>query len=93
MTITVDDLKRQLNITGTDDDALLADKIASATAFVETFTGGPMGATPPAPLLECVRKIAASLYENRESSLVGATVNDLPEDIWTLLNPYRAFAF
>ncbi|WP_457796647.1 head-tail connector protein [Methylocystis sp. S23] len=93
MTISIDDLKRHLNITGADDDDLLQDKIAVATAFVEKFTGGPFTETTPAPLLEAVRQLAAHLYENREASLIGATVHDLPFGTWELITPYRSFAF
>jgi uncharacterized phage protein (predicted DNA packaging) len=93
MTITLDDLKQHLNISGADDDTLLQGKIDAATAFVEEFTGGPFTDATPAPLLEAVRKLAAHLYENREVSLVGATVNDFPLGFWDLVNNYRTWAF
>lgn len=93
MTITLDDLKSQLNIDGTDDDVLLQGKLDTATAFIETFTGAPMGLTPPAPLLEAVRQLAAHLYENREATLIGITVRELPFGLFDLLTPYRAWSF
>ena len=49
MMIFTDDLRRQLNITGTDDDVLLADKILAASEWVSLYTGIPMPSVPPDP--------------------------------------------
>jgi hypothetical protein len=95
MTITVDDLKRHLNIeTGdTSQDTLLAEKIGVATSFVEVFTGGTLTDASPAPLGEAVRQLAAHLFEHREASLVGVSAEQIPFGVFDLLTPYRAWAF
>jgi hypothetical protein len=93
MTITVDDLKVHLNLTDDDDDYLLQGKLDTATAFVENYTGAPLGDTPPAPLIEAVLQLAAHLYENREATLIGITVRELPFGLFDLLTPYRAWSF
>jgi uncharacterized phage protein (predicted DNA packaging) len=94
--ITVDDLKAHLNLTTDDDDDLLPSKIAAAEEWVVAYTGVPIeeyAGEVPAPVVEAVRRIAADLYENREASLVGASVTELPFGIADLLGPYRLWVF
>lgn len=85
--ISTDDLKRHMNLTTTDDDSLIADKIRVASEWVSSLTGIPADIDPsvlpdadgdipdtrniPAPVKEAVRQLAAHLYENREAVLVG----------------------
>ena len=99
--ISTDDLRRQLNITGTDDDMLLGDKILAASEWVSLYTGIPMPAVPldpnaiptciPAPVKEAVKQLAAHLYANREATLVGVTAQELPFGMLDLLRPYTPF--
>lgn len=94
--ITVADLKAHLNITGDDDDALLTGKIAAAEGFVESFTGSFAEAFPsgaPAPVAEAVRMFAGHLYENREATIVGETVQAVPFGFLDLIAPYRVWSF
>jgi hypothetical protein len=100
MMISTDDLRRHLNITGTDDDVLLADKILAASEWVSLYTAIPNGCDPddatcsiPEPVKEAVRQLAAHLYENREASLIGVTSQSLPFGLLDLLMPYRAWVF
>lgn len=87
--LTTDDVKAHLNITTTDDDALIASKITVAEAWVAQLLGYalddadqfPGGA--PAPVLEAVRQLVAWLYADREGSSVP------PDGIHALLEPYR----
>jgi uncharacterized phage protein (predicted DNA packaging) len=93
-TITLDQLKSHLNVTITDDDALLTDKLAAATAWVDSYTGGSEATTDrPAPVNEAILQLAASLYENREATLVGVQAQQLPFGFVDLLANYRAWAF
>jgi len=94
MPVTLDSLKAHLNITTSDDDALIADKLAAAQDWVAGYTGIPSDATSTPPAVdEAVRRIAADLYENREASVIGATAANLPFGALDLLEPYRAWAF
>lgn len=102
--ISTDDLRRHLNITGTQDNLLLDDKIAAASAWVSLYTAIPDPCDPtgdddaepcviPDPVKEAVRQLAAHLYENREATLVGVTSQSLPFGLLDLLMPYRAWVF
>jgi uncharacterized phage protein (predicted DNA packaging) len=92
--ITVEDLKLHLNLTTDTDDALLAQKIAAASAWVNSYTRAePDAEDAPEPVKEAARQLAAHLYENREASLVGLTASELPFGLLELLGPYRAWSF
>jgi uncharacterized phage protein (predicted DNA packaging) len=94
MSISLASLKAHLNITTDDDDALLAEKLAAATAWVASYTGSPSETgDSPAPVDEAIRQLSAHLYENREASLVGVTAQSLPFGFLDLLEPYRAWVF
>lgn len=90
MTTPIDDLKIHMNVTDTADDAVLEQKLAVATAWVERITGGEI-IPQPAPVAEAIRMLAAHLYEQREATLVGATAQELPFGVMDMLEPYRAW--
>jgi hypothetical protein len=94
--ITLDDLKAHINVAVASDDALLADKLAAATAWVAGYTGTDVDADPDTidePMKEAVRQLAAWLYENREAALAGVSAEQLPFGFLDLLSGYRAWAF
>lgn len=91
--IPLADIKAHLNLTTDLDDDLLTEKVAAAEAWVDTYTGGALTESSPAPLKEAARMLAAHLYENREASLVGITADALPFGLMDMLTPYRAWAF
>ena len=92
--VTLQDLKAHLNVTVDADDALLADKLAAAKAWVSSYTASDVDADgTPAPINEAVRQLAGHLYANREATLVGITAQSLPFGFLDLLASYRAFAF
>jgi uncharacterized phage protein (predicted DNA packaging) len=91
--VTLSDLKSHLNITTSDDDALLTSKLAAAQAWILSFTGvaDPM----PEPLNEAVRQLAAHFYENREATIAdaGVTPYAMPFSIMEMITLYRNWAF
>jgi hypothetical protein len=91
MTVTVALFKSQLNLTGTDDDALLAHKIAAAGAWIEDQIGKPLADLDPIPATidEAILQLAAHWYENREAVLVGVGGNEIPFGVRELIRPYR----
>ncbi|WP_276118386.1 head-tail connector protein [Pararhizobium qamdonense] len=93
--ITVEDVKRHLNVVGTDDDLLIADKIAAAEAFIGRWTLTPLAAMTevPADLKEAVRLLTGHFYENREASIVGVSAEEIPFGLWDLINPHREYSF
>ncbi|PTX04609.1 head-tail connector protein [Pararhodobacter aggregans] len=92
---SVDDLKAHLNITGTQDDAVIAQKIAVAEAFVNRWLDTPMADLDPLPadLLEAVRLLVGHLFENREATLVGIGAEALPLGFWDIINVHRSWGF
>jgi len=97
--ITVADAKAHMNISGDADDALIADKLATAEAWIGQFIGRPLDdatAFPdgtPEPLKEATRQLVAHLYENREATLVGLNMVDVSPGLFDLMAPYRDWAF
>lgn len=91
--LTVEDVRQHLNLTLTDDDALIASKIAAAEAWVGSFLGAPLAGPVPEPVKEAVRQLVASLYENREANAVGVNVGNLDPGFFDLLAPYREWSF
>lgn len=95
--VTLEEVKAQLNIIGTDDDTLLTSKIAAAQDHVERLLGFqleteyPDGA--PASLKEAVFQLAAWWYEQRETALTGAIVSTVPYGVQDIVNEYRKWSF
>jgi hypothetical protein len=88
------DAKAQLNLTTTDDDVLVQAHIDAAESYISAFVlpWPPVTPTPPA-ILQAVKMLVSHLYENREASLVGVTVAELPFGLFDLLTPFRAWSF
>jgi len=102
--VTLDQVKSQLNVTGTIDDTLLTRKIAAAQDYVEMMlgfkleeryppTGSPLTSTVPASLVECVLQLASHWYENREAALVGVNAQHLPFGVRDIIADYRDYNF
>lgn len=89
--VTLDQLKAHLNVTISDDDALLTAKLATAKAYISGFLTSDVEVDAddtPAPVNEAVLKLAACLYADREAS-----AESLPCDFLDLLGESRAWAF
>lgn len=97
--ISVQAAKAHMNITDDTDDTLIQGKIDAAEAYVEQVLGKTLGTGfagsggVPDPVTEAILQLTAHLYENREASIVGVAVEEVPFGFWTLLMPYREFAF
>ncbi|WP_029877715.1 head-tail connector protein [Xanthobacter sp. 126] len=90
------DLKAHLNITTSDDDALLAAYLDAARGVVEGWCG-PFnnyegGDFPPA-LVHAVKMYAGHLYENREASTFSGSATEVPMGFFELIGPHRKWAF
>ena len=91
MTISLEDMKAHLRVTISDDDVIIADKLATAAEWISKYTGIPTDSSTPGPVNEAVRQLTAHLYANREASLVGVTAQSLPFGVLDLLTPYTPF--
>ena len=94
--LTIDDLKKHLNIDHDEDDAYIEDLISVAQDAVETYINRPLadmvdseGKLKPAVRHAC-RLLVGTWYANRES-VVFSTPSELPDGVVALLLPLRRF--
>ncbi|MDI7864089.1 head-tail connector protein [Rhizobiaceae bacterium n13] len=107
--VSIDELKRQLNIVGEvsgDEYLLLQRKIVAAEGYIQRLLGFKLDEvtypddddydfpdTVPAPLKEAILQLAAHWYENREATLVGVSAQELPLGVQQIVNEYREYSF
>ena len=94
--LTVEDLKKHLNIDHDEDDAYIEDLIAVAEDAVQTYLNRPLaefigadGNVRPAIRHAC-RLLVGTYYANRESVVFSAP-SELPDGVVALLLPLRRF--
>lgn len=94
--LTIDDLKKHLNIDHDEDDAYIQELISVAEDVVETYINRPIaemvdgqGKLKPA-IRHAVRLLVGSWYANRES-VVFSTPSELPDGVMALLLPLKRF--
>ena len=94
--LTIEDLKKHLNIDHNEDDAYIAELISVAQDAVETYINRPIadfvdaqGNIKPAIRHAC-RLLVGTWYANRES-VVFSTPSELPDGVVALLLPLRRF--
>ena len=95
--VTLEQIKVHLNLTGSDDDALLNDKVAAAQDHVERLLGFqieteyPDGGPPS--LKQAVLMLASWWYEQREAALTGTIVASVPHGVQEIVTEYRKWSF
>lgn len=91
MSVSLDLLKSQMNLTGTDDDALLAVYIAAAEGWIVGQIGKELATfeTIPAEITLATLQLASHWYENREAALVGIDGNEVPFGVRDLIRSHR----
>lgn len=94
--LTVEDLKKHLNIDHDEDDAYIQELISVAEDAVETYINRPIeecvtaeGKLKPAIRHAC-RLLVGTWYANRES-VVFSNPSELPNGVVALLMPLRRF--
>ena len=96
MSVSLDDMKAHLNVTFSDDDALITSKVAAAQSIVEAELGFVLAEkftdTIPAALLEAIKQVAAHLYENREA-VSEYRAYDLPHSADDIVRNFRNWSF
>lgn len=87
--------KAHLNIVTDDDNDLIAGKIAAAEEWIGKFIGKALSDfTPvPEPLKEAVRQLTGHFYEQREATIAGIDLQEVPFGVWDILNQYRDWSF
>ena len=95
MYLTVEDLKKHLNVDHSEDDAYIEELILVAEDHVATFLNAPLsdfvsGYNLKASIKHAVRLLVGTWYASRES-VAFATPSVLPDGVYALLMPLRKF--
>jgi hypothetical protein len=107
MAVTFSTAKEQLNITTSDDDALLVRLVQAAQNWLERQLGYtllsrypidvsdpqlPVSTIPPA-LDHAVLLLVGHFYANREASVIGVVAGELPLGVCDIVNDYRDWSW
>lgn len=95
-TVQLADAKVHLNVDHADDDTYIAGLIDAAEDHVSQYLNRDLpwtdaeGAEVPVPasVIAAIKLLIGTLYEVRETTIVGTTVNEVPA-FAQLLAPYR----
>lgn len=98
------EMKAELRVDFDDEDAVIAAKIDAAQSHLESLLGykieeefPPEGEPPvsmvPADIVGAVKALAAGMYENRESVIVGASAVPTPHGVWEVVTNRRRYSF
>lgn len=100
MIVTLDEMRQHLNFTDsqTMDNALIERQLKAAQAHIERLLGFKIeaefvGSDVPEDLKHGVCILAAHWYENRESSFVGVTAQEIPFGVREIVREYRNWSF
>ncbi|RVQ66172.1 head-tail connector protein [Sinorhizobium medicae] len=95
--VSLADIKAELGITTTADDAMIDAKIDEAKAWLESFLGYAIEtefpSEVPADLVMAVKLQAAHLYENREATITGISIQLAPNGVDDVIRNRRNYAF
>ncbi|QRY66549.1 phage gp6-like head-tail connector protein [Ensifer sp. PDNC004] len=98
MIVDLAHVKENLNIVSNDDDALLRRQIEAAEAHINRLLGFKMdvefpGDTVPADLKQAIFQLVGHWYENRETSLVGVSIVEVPFSVREIVREHRNWTF
>jgi uncharacterized phage protein (predicted DNA packaging) len=97
MAVDLSTAKQQLNLTTSDDDALVTRLLLAAQDWLERQLGYKISerypdGVPPA-LDQAVLVLTAHYYANREATLVGVSAATLPFGLDHIVNDYRDWSW
>lgn len=97
MAVDLATAKAHLNLTTTDDDALVTRLIAVAQGWFESQLGYTIATEypdeVPAPLDHGVLLMVGHYYANREATLAGVISAPLPMGVADIVNDYRKWSW
>lgn len=92
MILTLEDIKRHLNVDFDEDDTLITSMIEAAEASIEQSIGVPLADIVtdgfPNDLKHAIRILTATFYEYREGFTNGK-IQQVPFTLSHLISPYR----
>lgn len=97
MSVDLTAAKQHLNLTTSDDDAVVTRLLAAALDWLQSRLGYKISerypdATPPA-LDQCILMMVAHWYANREATLVGVSAVALPFGVVDIVNDWRDWSW
>ncbi|QFY60365.1 phage gp6-like head-tail connector protein [Rhizobium grahamii] len=95
--VTLDEMKAHLGVTDDADNTLIEGKIAAAQAWIEQYLGYEIETEfpdeVPADLVDAVKQQAAHAFENRESTVVGVTIQAAPNGVEDVIRNRRNYSW
>ncbi|CAM3537070.1 head-tail connector protein [Paracoccus nototheniae] len=92
MSVTVPELRAQLNLEHELDDSLLTQKIEAASAYCASYIGKPIPDRCPAAIKQGVMMLAAFWFDIRSAGTTGGNPVMVPMGCHDLLQAHRAWA-
>lgn len=99
MAIDLIAFKRHCNVVDDIDDILMARQLEAAIRHVERVLGYALNDEDhlpdgvPADVDQAVLMLAAHWYENRETTLVGVSAQEVPFGVAQILGEHRSYTF
>jgi len=99
MALTTDDLYAHLNGVVDSDEAMLSRLLAAAVAHVERQLGFKLTDTEqfpegsPADVEQAILMLAAHWYENREQTITGTIIANVPFGVDEILREHRSYTY
>jgi hypothetical protein len=94
MAVDLATAKAQLNLTTSDDDALVTRLIAAAEDFIIGQTGrADLFSYVDASVDHAVLMMVGHFYANREATLVGVTAAEMPLGVCDIINNNRNWSW
>lgn len=94
--VMLSELKAELGITDDADDAMITAKIDEAQAYIEQVLGYEIEVqfeTVPADLKAAVKMQASHLFENREATVGGVSLQLVPNGVDDILRERRSYGW
>lgn len=92
--VTLAALKAHVRVDSSDEDAGLSAMLEAARRHIEAWVG-PLDdfEAVPADIVEAMKQLAAHMYDNREVTISGTIIDEIPVGFHDLIGPHRKWEF
>lgn len=94
--VSLAEAKAFMNISGDTEDVLIDDLLAAAEVYAGNYIGVDLEEeyeTLPRDIELAIKQIVAHWYENREATIVGVSIADVPMSAHAILAERRVYSF
>lgn len=96
--VDLETAKSHLNLMGSSDDGVVARYVDAAQSWLESKLGYIISERysdrpVPSSLYQAALLMTAHFYANREASVVGVTVAELPLGVWDTVTDFRDWSW